>query len=91
VPRKPPVLTGIAAGIAVFQVAGRWWLMTRGPSGHMGALVLGTGFLALSLFLGVCGILCGVAALLRRERYWPLSVAVILVLLFELRILLTYR
>jgi hypothetical protein len=88
--RRPPVLNGIALGIAIFELAGRWWLQYHGPSGHAGALVLGTGFVTVSPILIVCGILCGIGALLRRERYRWFSVVVIIVLLAEWRTLQEY-
>jgi hypothetical protein len=85
--KRYPVLGCISLSIAIFQIAGRWWLHNHGPSGHIGALVIGESFLLLSAFFGAVGVLCAIGSVVRRERYMLLGIAGAIAIIIELHTL----
>jgi hypothetical protein len=85
-----PIFRGVAASLLLIQLLGRWWLQHRASSGHIGALVLGAGFVPLSVFLGVSGALCGAIAFTRMERHRLFGIVVMVATVFELRLLSTF-
>jgi len=83
VKRSPPVLGALSILMPAFGAASWWFVAThpkigKGLDGYAGAII-GLGLVALSAVLVMGGVTCGIAALIRRERWRLLALLGVLV------------